>query len=367
MKNKPFYIIASILILGLTCMGAYAYFHRQKEEVDPNTPLPSASPSEPKPSAVPAAAGIEQLSEYPARDLFLDSNGILTFLNQENLTWYTLDPATKQVQATKALLDHEPHSVSYRSDGKLVASSYYDEEDEGYKTIVQSLEGGEQTVFPNLSEGRIVSDSLMLSMEEVGEEHWITSVNLKTGASERVVKTEEPFILSPDPKGERIIAYPEPEGYGDNRLYLVDIKSKSLQLLPNTGAAIGATWSPDGAMVATTNINPNTLVPTISFIDPKAFTLRKSSFTSTSQKIVWKGNSTISGFSPRQNPENVFLYGAVLSDEDLYEIKLDSNSSTVLFKTPDNEHPFSVDELIFDSSRTSYYAISNQRLFRITP
>jgi hypothetical protein len=107
----------------------------------------------------------------------------------------------------------------------------------------------------------------------------------------------------------------------------------------------------------------------MSIIDLTTLSLRKSTFSTLPEIAAWKDNTTISAFSPQTNPGHLLDFSTKRAPDNLYDVNLETRGSSLLFKSSEaqSEPPFSVDELIFDSSRTSYYAISNQRLFRITP
>lgn len=174
--------------------------------------------------------------------------------------------------------------------------------------------------------------------------------NRQTLASLDVIAT----VLSISPDQTKIILYPEPEGYGNNVLYLYSFNDKKLSKLSDQ-SFVGAVWQPGGTKILTNLYDSQGQIQSLYSINTQDQKSRQYKIKTDLNKIIWLNSDQILVIIEKTGKVDQ-LY--VVNTSNGKTIELANSTDSVINPTAGIENLMSI-----DSGKIIYFTIDDYLYF----
>lgn len=337
MIDKKLIILASAGIIIVIISFLISHFFTGKDQ-NQTTPSPSSNLD-----TTQAITPIEETIFFPN---FISSQDSIYYLGNQGIK---LKKYSLQDQKTEILYDDDIYFVQNMKispDGQKALILIKDNEDYIFKILdiqQKNLIDFQKNAFDAewLNNNQIVFSNTNDDKSELA----ITS-NYGQDSQKLI---DLPFslpIISLSPDTKKAIVYPEPEGFGQNPLYLFSFDTNKLEQLSEEYNLVGARWSPDSKNIISPELDQNGDSASLVITNLENSKQQTVALKTDLDKIIWTDNDNIFAAVPKDS-----------QNDQLYLINAKTGSSTSLqysFSNPYNSSALDIHNLMLNN-KTLYF------------
>lgn len=340
--NKKFLIaIAALIILVII----YVIFRSNTMEQTPVVSIDTQTPKEITP-----AVTIDEKIFFPE---LISSHNAIFYLGDQGIIFkkYSLD--TKQIEKIYPDEVLDIYNVDYSQEGQKAIIKTLVDGKLSFKLIdfnIKSLTNLDENIF---DAKWLDHNNLIYSISDA-ENNKSTIYKVAIGDQNKEKLTEidtGSVFLQISPDMNWVLIYSEPEGYGENEIYLFNIPNKKLSKLSDK-SIVGSKFSPDSKQFITNKYNNNGAITDLLIFDSSHLDKENIQLKADINQTVWISNNQLVAAVNDSNGDQFYL---LTSKGRISKLTINSQDQSI--------YPINARNLMITSDSKSLYFTSNDYLY----
>ena len=317
------YAVFAAGALVLILIFIFSQFQTSKDK-------PTAAPKAKNSKSIVLDKVLNEMIDYP---FLLPSGSDYNFLITRNSGLYRYSITNKFISELDSLKPLGIYNIAYSYDGSnaIVQTNY---PAGTYKNYLVDFNNNKNNELSSKMRDVVWTKEGKIIYYYFDEDQKINSLNVANPDGSNWQKIADLDLynisiqLSPD--GAKAILNSPPEGYGELYVYLLDLNTKKITQLTNTGYDMNAKWSLDGKKIVYQVLDSQTFKPAIWQINSDGSNARNLSIQAFANKVSWINDNNILVAMDPNLPNDYQLDDTYISNDSFWVYNIETNQYTQL-------------------------------------